>query len=45
MKKLIQLGALSAALSVGIMNAQADNVLRLATEGAYPPWNSVNSAG
>ncbi|WP_067585696.1 transporter substrate-binding domain-containing protein [Endozoicomonas ascidiicola] len=45
MKNLIKTGALAAAFSMGIMSAQADNVIRLATEGAYPPWNAVNSAG
>ncbi len=45
MNKVIKMSVLATALSIGVMSAHANNVIRLATEGAYPPWNAVNSAG
>ncbi|MCE8471310.1 transporter substrate-binding domain-containing protein, partial [Rhodovulum sulfidophilum] len=42
MKKLI-LGTAALALSAGM--ALAQDVVRLATEGAYPPYNFINDAG
>ena len=44
MKKLLATAALTA---VTLMSgaAQAGDVVRIATEGAYPPWNALNSAG
>jgi len=44
MKKIIAAAALAAA-TLGAGAAQAGDVVRMATEGAYPPWNAVNSAG
>ena len=44
MKKTIAIAALTTAtLMTGA--AQAGDVIRIATEGAYPPWNALNSAG
>ena len=33
------------ALSLGVGAAQAQDVVRLATEGAYPPYNFINDSG
>ncbi len=44
MKKIIAAAALSAATLISGA-AQAGDVIRIATEGAYPPWNALNSAG
>ncbi len=44
MKKLLATAALTAAtLMSGAV--QAGDVVKFATEGAYPPWNALNSAG
>lgn len=44
MKKLLATAAITAAtLMSGAV--QAGDVVRIATEGAYPPWNALNSAG
>lgn len=42
MRKLI-LSAAALAVSAGM--AMAQDVVRLGTEGAYPPWNFINDAG
>ncbi|RBI87025.1 amino acid ABC transporter [Rhodosalinus halophilus] len=42
MKRLI---LASAALAVSAGMAAAQDVVRLGTEGAYPPWNFINDAG
>ena len=42
MKKMI-LATAALALSAGLASAQ--DVVRLGTEGAYPPWNFLNDAG
>jgi polar amino acid transport system substrate-binding protein len=42
MKKLI-LSAAALAVSAGM--AMAQDVVRLGTEGAYPPWNFINDSG
>ncbi|SDO41388.1 polar amino acid transport system substrate-binding protein [Lutimaribacter pacificus] len=42
MKKLI---LTAAALSVSAGMAMAQDVTRLGTEGAYPPWNFINDSG
>lgn len=44
MKKLI-LTAAAAALSAGVAYASSHSVVRMGTEGAYPPWNFLNDAG
>jgi len=35
----------SAALALVATGAFADDVVRMGTEGAYPPWNFVNDSG
>lgn len=42
MKKLI---LASAALAIAAGSAFAQDVVRMGTEGAYPPWNFINDAG
>jgi polar amino acid transport system substrate-binding protein len=42
MKKLI---LSTAALAVSASFAMAQDVVRLGTEGAYPPWNFINDDG
>jgi polar amino acid transport system substrate-binding protein len=44
MKKLILAGA-ALALSAGMAFAASHSVVRMGTEGAYPPWNFLNDAG
>ncbi len=44
MKNLI-LSTAVLALSVGVAYAGSHSVVRLGTEGAYPPWNFLNDAG
>ncbi|MDJ0827284.1 MAG: transporter substrate-binding domain-containing protein [Rhodobacter sp.] len=44
MKKTI-LTAASLALSAGMAFAGSHSVVRMGTEGAYPPWNFINDAG
>jgi octopine/nopaline transport system substrate-binding protein len=44
MKKMLAIAAITTAtLMTGTV--QAGDVVRIATEGAYPPWNALNSAG
>ena len=42
MKKLI---LATSALALSASMALAADVVRLGTEGAYPPWNFINDAG
>ncbi|NRA20602.1 MAG: transporter substrate-binding domain-containing protein [Oceanospirillaceae bacterium] len=44
MKKMLATAALTAVTLVSGA-AQAGDIVRIATEGAYPPWNALNSAG
>lgn len=44
MKKLI-LTAAALTLSAGMAYADSHSVVRMGTEGAYPPWNFLNDAG
>ncbi|MDJ0628713.1 MAG: transporter substrate-binding domain-containing protein [Rhodobacter sp.] len=44
MKHLI-LTAAAVALSAGLAHAGSHSVVRMGTEGAYPPWNFINDAG
>ena len=44
MKKLM-ISAAALALSAGLAYAAGHSVVRLGTEGAYPPWNFINDAG
>ncbi len=44
MKKLI-LGALALSITAGAAYAGSHSVVRMGTEGAYPPWNFINDAG
>ncbi|MGB1238955.1 MAG: transporter substrate-binding domain-containing protein [Pseudomonadales bacterium] len=44
MKKNLAAAALTLS-TLFAATAQAGDVVRMATEGAYPPWNAVNSAG
>jgi octopine/nopaline transport system substrate-binding protein len=44
MKKLLATAAITAATLMSGA-AQAGDVVKFATEGAYPPWNALNSAG
>lgn len=44
MKKLI-LAIVAAALGAGLAHAGSHSVVRMGTEGAYPPWNFLNDAG
>ena len=44
MKKLI-LTTVVAALTAGMAYAGSHSVVRMGTEGAYPPWNFINDAG
>ncbi len=44
MKKLI-LGATALAFSAGLAFAEGHSVVRMGTEGAYPPYNFINDAG
>ncbi len=44
MKKLL-LGAAALTLSASMAYAEAHSVVRLGTEGAYPPYNFINDAG
>ena len=44
MKKLI-LTTAALALSAGMALADSHSVVRMGTEGAYPPWNFINDAG
>jgi polar amino acid transport system substrate-binding protein len=44
MKKLI-LTTAALALTAGLAYAESHSVVRLGTEGAYPPWNFINDAG
>ncbi len=44
MKKLL-LGAAALTLSASMAYAEAHTVVRLGTEGAYPPYNFINDAG
>lgn len=44
MKKLI-LTTAALALSAGMALADSHSVVRMGTEGAYPPWNFLNDAG
>ena len=41
----LALSAAAIALSVGVANAQDKMKLRIGTEGAYPPFNNLTSAG
>ncbi|MFT5708016.1 MAG: octopine/nopaline transport system substrate-binding protein, partial [Oceanospirillaceae bacterium] len=43
MKKLIAIAATAVTLMSGAV--QAADTVKFATEGAYPPWNALNSAG
>ncbi|MEH6446737.1 MAG: transporter substrate-binding domain-containing protein [Oceanospirillaceae bacterium] len=43
MKKLIAIAA--TAVTLMSVAAQAADTVKFATEGAYPPWNALNSAG
>ena len=42
MKKLV---LATSALALSVSMAMAQDVVRLGTEGAYPPWNFINDAG
>ena len=44
MKKLI-LTITALALGAGLAHAGSHSVIRMGTEGAYPPWNFLNDAG
>ena len=44
MKKFI-LTIAALALGAGLAHADSHSVIRLGTEGAYPPWNFLNDAG
>jgi len=44
MKKMLATAAITAATLLSGA-AQAGDVVRIATEGAYPPWNALNSDG
>ncbi|MCG6883629.1 MAG: transporter substrate-binding domain-containing protein [Silicimonas sp.] len=44
MKKLI-LSAATLAVVAGMAHAGSHSVVRMGTEGAYPPWNLINDAG
>lgn len=44
MKKLI-LTASAVAMLAGAAYAESHSVIRMGTEGAYPPWNLINDAG
>ena len=44
MKNLI-LSTAALALSAGLAYAGSHSVVRMGTEGAYPPWNFINDAG
>lgn len=44
MKKLI-LTLAALALGAGLAHAGSHSVIRMGTEGAYPPWNFLNDAG
>ena len=44
MKKLI-LTITALALGAGLAHADSHSVIRMGTEGAYPPWNFLNDAG
>lgn len=44
MKKILVMSAVFA-VSLGVATAQSQDVVRLGTEGAYPPWNFINDAG
>ena len=44
MKKLM-LSTAIAAFAAGAAYAESHSVVRLGTEGAYPPWNFINDAG
>ncbi len=44
MKKLI-LTIAALALGAGLAHAGSHSVIRMGTEGAYPPWNFLNDAG
>ena len=35
----------TAALAISASMAMAQDVVRLGTEGAYPPWNFINDSG
>ena len=43
--KSILLGTAALALTAGVAFAQSSDVVRLGTEGAYPPYNFINDAG
>lgn len=44
MKRLI-LGGAALALTAGMAFADGHSVVRMGTEGAYPPWNFINDSG
>lgn len=44
MKKFI-LTIAALALGAGLAHADSHSVIRMGTEGAYPPWNFLNDAG
>ena len=44
MKKLILI-ITALALGAGLAHADSHSVIRMGTEGAYPPWNFLNDAG
>ena len=44
MKKLI-IGAVIYGLTAGLSLADSHSVVRMGTEGAYPPWNFVDDNG
>jgi len=44
MKKLI-LSAAALAISASVVYADSHSVVRMGTEGAYPPWNFINDNG
>jgi polar amino acid transport system substrate-binding protein len=43
--KTLLLSSAALALSAGIAIAQSDSVIRMGTEGAYPPFNFINDDG
>ena len=45
MKNLILTTTAALALSAGMAFAASHSVVRMGTEGAYPPWNFINDAG
>ena len=43
--KTLLIGALALSLAAGAAYAQSNTVIRLGTEGAYPPYNFINDKG